>query len=166
MGISHIHHLEISACDNLVSCTGLTNIIGSVTLDYCESLCFLDGLRGIPEVVLEGCESLTKFEGLGNHESLHIFRTPAFFSFLDEFQKKNLHHDIFRYCETFICGLLLVQTRERNLKYGKGILSFFVSFFSTRFCSFQKISSSKSFYFIFVHKNKLKYISKFNIATD
>jgi hypothetical protein len=93
-GISHIHHLLISKCPNLVSCKGLSQILGSATFDRCDSLCSLDGLRGIPKVVLENCTSLNRFEGLGKHDSLHIVNIPAFLVFLDEFRNNNLHRDI------------------------------------------------------------------------
>jgi hypothetical protein len=67
--IMNIHHLKIVDCDNLKSSIGVKNITGSVVFECCGAL---KSLQNIPEVEIIGCDHITDFSGLGNHEKLTL----------------------------------------------------------------------------------------------
>jgi hypothetical protein len=88
-GIKNIHHLKISS-PFLRSAKGLENITGSLTLDT-RGLNSLEELKNIPIVRIIWATYLSDFEGLENHQELHMLRVLKFEKLFTQFQEEKLH---------------------------------------------------------------------------
>jgi hypothetical protein len=110
-GIRNIHHLKIVS-SWLKSTKGLENITGALTLLDARGLKSIEGARNIPIVKISWATFLTKFEGLGNHQELHMLRIPKFEKFLDQFRERREHSELF----SSIKHLFLETKHSKNVK--------------------------------------------------
>jgi hypothetical protein len=110
-GIRDIHHLIIHST-SLLTTKGLRKITGSLTLVGLNALKSVEDVKNIPIVRITYANALNNFEGLGNHQELHVNRVPRFEQYLKEFQELKQHSKVF----TSVEHLFLKTQQDREVR--------------------------------------------------
>jgi hypothetical protein len=110
-GVVNIHHLTVRS-SWLRTTKGLRNITGSLTLPDARALKSIERVKNIPIVKITWATFLTKFEGLGNHQELHMLRIPKFEKFLNQFRERRAQSELF----SSIKHLFMETKHSKNVK--------------------------------------------------